>query len=162
MTSIALQAARQAFQEYRDGVEAWRIDHRRAMACYELEDLLATGSAVYQLFVEVHRNWQDRINEGLTEYSEDDNEIILGHFARWLQQCDEPLAEIARLEKAGYSVRGAKTFREQCQDAKKRTESGTEAEQLRSITPSPDRLRELAERYPPDASWFDNDEACLL
>ena len=91
------------------GTEAWKRDHRNAMACRGLESVLRLGSCLFELLNRADEEWRLDYAEGRIEKSLEAEFDRL--FSWWLKPCKRIDAQIDVFEQLGYEVEGAEAFR---------------------------------------------------
>ena len=67
---------------YQEQQEAWKADHRMAMACFEVEELLVEGLQIYDSIHRFDANWKLEVFREICEYDPNVDEQIRGLFGR--------------------------------------------------------------------------------
>jgi len=79
--------------------ESWKQDPQAARACWDWEDTIVVGIALFRLLREREDSWRERVFRGVEEYAEDDNQSAQASFRDWLRTTEELLARLPALEK---------------------------------------------------------------
>ncbi len=98
-------------------IEPWKVDHNRALACYDVGNDISCGLVLFQMLSEEDANWHTHVLESKIPYDEAQEAELLENYRSWLDASNRLLSKIGVLEGWGYEVRGAKEFREKCQEA---------------------------------------------
>lgn len=109
-------------QAYRDTVEAeaegWKKDHRDAMACRNLEQMIRLGVGLYDGLELADEMLRVDAARGKFTYTDEVGSAFDKLFRWWLDPCHLIEAEIAKLESKQYTVELASDFRERCARAR--------------------------------------------
>ena len=96
---------------YRKHSEDWKGDHKEAMACFELEELLALGIDAFKAINRADEWVRAQVVSGEAEYDVGEFEKVEVLYQQWMQ-CSIVVNDIlSRFEKNDFDVRGADDFR---------------------------------------------------
>lgn len=96
--------------------EAWKQDHHEAMACRDLEEVIAFSNYVYERIRAMDAEWSAEVKAAGTEPSADDAEALGNLYAKWRDRARFALSRAALFEKARHEVKGAGRLREFCRE----------------------------------------------
>ncbi len=97
--------------------ESWQAEHIEAMNCFDLEEDIQAGIALFRLISEIDTALHCALYRG---ESIPDSEFDRVHelYNRWSNPCRMVLKSIEALEAQGYEVRGAKRVPRNCREAR--------------------------------------------
>lgn len=90
--------------------ESWKQPHERAMACRDLEKLLAGGLQYFRAIRSFDEGWSMRVQANPSKFNADIAKQLRAHYEKWFQPCDKVLDEVERMERE-FPVDGAEEFR---------------------------------------------------
>lgn len=91
--------------------ESWREDHKAALRCRDVEEVLAVGTMIFQLIQRLEQSWRDRVFRGTEEYTAEEEAAIQRYYRAWLPLSEKVLSELLLLERPFGSVEGADELR---------------------------------------------------
>src|SRR3954466_5327357 len=94
-----------------------RSGHGRSQnkARRQLERVLDIGNWLFQSVRLIEANWRNEVLSRETNYDRDEDASIQSFYWQWSKPCKKCLAEITAFEQRGVRVRGAVTFRKNCE-----------------------------------------------
>lgn len=92
--------------------DSWKADHRQAIECWELQERIEVGLALYHYIHSVDERWSDAVRAGAAAVDDAESRSILELCRRWLGPAEKVLASTKILESQGYSVNGSRPFRD--------------------------------------------------
>jgi hypothetical protein len=105
------QLIRDRLKLYRGHSEAWKDDHDLATACFELEELVATGIDAVDAINRADEWLRSRVASGKAKYDAIQDARIDALYQQWMHGSDRVIALLDQFEKKGFEVRGAEQFR---------------------------------------------------
>jgi len=111
--------------------DSWEVDHDDAIRCFDMEELIAVGGLAFEFLSFVESAWQDHVSAGKIEYQEEDDRQIGRLYQKWVEITERNVAEVEKLTRNGFQVKGADQFFVDLEEARSLIESRTlEAEML--------------------------------
>jgi hypothetical protein len=111
-TDFDFDLIRDEVKLYEAKSEAWRLAHRSAMRCRDLEARLALGVFTFNQISRADEHWRKEIYAGNLPFADEDERAILDAYRTWAGTCDLYLKAIAELESQHYAVEHAEEFRQ--------------------------------------------------
>jgi hypothetical protein len=96
--------------------EAWKKDHDAAMACRDLEEVIAFGNYVFERIRAMDEEWSAEARAAGTMPSEGDAKAVANLYDKWRHCARIAMSQAAVFEKAGHMVKGADRLREFCRE----------------------------------------------
>jgi hypothetical protein len=90
--------------------EAWKVDHVEAMACRDVERLLACGLELFSIGRRADDEWSRSVEAG-SPFDVAKAEGIIEFYRWWIGPCDHILRRIEESERKSYKVDRADEFR---------------------------------------------------
>ena len=116
--SKTFNVVRQALKSYDDQGEGWKDEHREAMWCYDFEDFLAMGIALFDGITDFDERHRMRVLANEIEYDPEHNEIIKEAYREWLRPCENITKVLGSLTNRFGDVKNAKEFLSRCREAR--------------------------------------------
>lgn len=91
-------------------VQAWKYDHDRAMACWEMEARLKLVMSLYEVIQTIDRHWGQETRSDSATFDEAAAGQIGDLYRIWLKPSQEVIRIIANLRRQGYAIEGADAF----------------------------------------------------
>jgi len=91
--------------------EAWKPDHDAAMACYDVEDMILRGLALFFGIRRADESWSKKVQAGTLQFDQKRAQSIHAQYEWWLGPCDGVLSALAKAERAFKQVDNAEVFR---------------------------------------------------
>jgi hypothetical protein len=88
--------------------------HEDAMACRDLEDVLAFGSFLFDHLVKLDEAWRGEVFSRLRPFVADEAKTMRVQFEQWHQACTNLEPAVRQFETRGFDVTGATEFRRNC------------------------------------------------
>lgn len=98
--------------------ESWKRDHVEAMECLDLQNTVAVGVALFNLFRSTDDLWSRDVQSGKKAFDASVVENFHRAYTWWLQPCDTIMDQIHAFEKRGHKVEGAENLRNACREVK--------------------------------------------
>jgi hypothetical protein len=99
-------------KRFEEDADSFMRDHKRAMACLDLETLLAVGLTLFKVIELAEDRWSSKVRSGEIEFKKEDAESVKALYSWWRKPGDRILVSIKQFETEGYPVAGADEFRE--------------------------------------------------
>jgi len=97
---------------YERHAQPWKEAHHAAMECRDLEELLAFGAFLFRQISRVDEQWHERLFRGELCHNPDMDRDIHDLYRAWAVPSEACVAQIEHFEAGGFTVEGAKEFRE--------------------------------------------------
>ena len=97
--------------ELKDEREAWKTDHDAAMACYDVEDMILRGLALFFGIRRADESWTKKVQAGTLQFDPKRAQSIHQEYEWWLAPCDDVLAALNKAERSFKQVENAEVFR---------------------------------------------------
>lgn len=114
-TCEPIDIIREQLKLYEEQPEKWKRDHDRAMACREVEELIAFGNHVFGRISRLDEHWHGLMFREEIPYSAEFEKDLLDLYRDWLNTSEQLLPSIKRLELDEYVVDGAEQLRDHCE-----------------------------------------------
>jgi len=111
MPQPAFSAQVEAFTKEAGRQESWKVDHLEAMACLNLEALVAFGVMAYEAVDSADRKIRTLVAEGKAKVEPDFWRLVEETMRGWVKAACGVLPAIAACEVKGFAVERADTFR---------------------------------------------------
>jgi hypothetical protein len=98
--------------ELREEREAWRADHDDAMACYDVEDMILRGVALFFGIRRADESWTKKVQAGTVKFDPQRATAIHRQYEWWLAPCDDVLVALEKAERSFREVSNAEVFRQ--------------------------------------------------
>jgi hypothetical protein len=97
--------------EFEEQKEAWKADHDEAMACYDLEETIRRGIALFGMIRLADESWSKKVQSGSAKFDADRLRTIKNQYEWWLAPCSGILETLAKAEASFSQVENAAYFR---------------------------------------------------
>jgi hypothetical protein len=97
---------------YEQHAESWKTAYDAGQECFDYEALVATGIFAFRQISRVDEHWHEKLFLEKVAHNSDFEHGIYDLYRKWAVVSDVVSREIAKLEAQGFSVDGAKEFRE--------------------------------------------------
>ena len=111
MPQPAFSAQVEAFSREAGRQERWKVDHQEAMACLNLEALVAFGIMSYEGVDNADRKVRALLAEGKIKVEPEFWKVVAAALDQWVKAAHTTLPAILACEKKGFSVDRADRFR---------------------------------------------------
>ena len=117
-SSSAFKVVRSAIGSFKIEADEWKWDHDAAMKCYEFEDFLLVGIALFDAITQFDERHRARVLSGEIEFDPDHSELVREAYKWWLEPSGSIAAHIAKLRAQYGEVKNAEKFLSLCREAK--------------------------------------------
>lgn len=116
--SKAFNVVRGALKSYDDEAETWKVYHDHAMKCYDFEDFLGVGIALFDGITDFDERHRARVLANEVEYDPEHSATIKDAYRWWLRPCEHIQAKIDSLRADFGILKNAEEFLSRCREAK--------------------------------------------
>lgn len=92
--------------------QAWQQDHAEAMRCFDFEERLSVGLALFGAGQWLFQHWRQSVSRGEADLRPEDENNLKAFFTVWLEVCQSVEPRLARYEDRFGTVAGAAKLRE--------------------------------------------------
>jgi hypothetical protein len=118
MATVKQRFTDKAIRTFVTEAESWKLLREEEASCLDFEELLSLGHSAFEAIGHWDAIWHQKVNDLIIPYDADDEQHIFLLYQLWLAPSVLLLEEITRLEKSGYKVTGADTFRLHCDEVR--------------------------------------------
>jgi len=106
-----LNYVRANLQMYGRDTDAWKRDHKDAMACYAFQDHLQVGIEIFDSITRFDEDWRLRVFRGHVPHDASVEDEIRDAYQKWLQPCSRVEKVLRKFERLFGEVKYAAEFR---------------------------------------------------
>jgi hypothetical protein len=115
---LKFRHVREQLSLYEQQSESCMLDHEDAVRCRDFEELLAIGIALCDLVHRLDEEWRRQVRSGNLQYDPAADSAIQSLYELWFRPCDKLRATLQQLEDRGFTIEGAREFRQRCDEVR--------------------------------------------
>lgn len=109
--------AERLLSAYQDA-EPWKVEHDARMECFQIEDAITAGNALFALVSEYDFQWHERVMSGVWPYSEASERPPEALYRLWLGAAERVLERAETRTREGHAIKGLEEYRDNVREAR--------------------------------------------